>query len=412
MRGETKPDRPVVLLGGSIGALSFARSLGRRGIQVSCLGSATDSPMAHTRYARYKALPSMEDREDLWLDALISLGERQRGRGILFPTGDGYVEFTAQHSEELDDLFDFNVVDEEKAAMILNKRSQYKEAERSGIPLPRTFYADERPLPEIADTIDFPCVLKPYQSSRWRRYAGSKLKVVSSRSELGPSYEAMSRIDPEIMVQERIGGGDDQLYGFLAYYDADGKLIAGMEKRKLRQFPPLYGDGSLQVSVKEPRVRDLSRRLLEHLGYRGLVGVEFKRDPEDGLFKLMEINPRSVSGNMLAVGCGLDLPYIAYCDISGLPVPSGMNPRAGVSFVNEYWDLRSFLEYRRAGKMTGSQWLRSLIGPGKVYAFFAADDPSPFMGLVRRTISRRVRTEGRTSQIQVEDRDARVGPGT
>ena len=43
-------------------------------------------------------------------------------------------------------------------------------------------------------------------------------------------------------------------------------------------------------------------------GFHGVSQVEFKRDPRDGRFKLMEINPRLWQWHGLAAACGVDLP--------------------------------------------------------------------------------------------------------
>ena len=49
----------------------------------------------------------------------------------------------------------------------------------------------------------------------------------------------------------------------------------------------------------------------------GLSQVEFKRDPRDGSFRLMEVNPRLWQWHGLASACGVDLPVIAYRDLTG-----------------------------------------------------------------------------------------------
>ena len=42
--------------------------------------------------------------------------------------------------------------------------------------------------------------------------------------------------------------------------------------------------------MHEPEVEPLGFRLLKSMGYHGIASVEFKRDPRDGQFKLMEVN--------------------------------------------------------------------------------------------------------------------------
>jgi predicted ATP-grasp superfamily ATP-dependent carboligase len=58
-------------------------------------------------------------------------------------------------------------------------------------------------------------------------------------------------------------------------------------------------------------------KLLRALGFHGLSQVEFKRDPRDGAHKLMEVNPRLFQWHGLAAACGVDLPLIAYRDLTG-----------------------------------------------------------------------------------------------
>ena len=61
-------------------------------------------------------------------------------------------------------------------------------------------------------------------------------------------------------------------------------------------------------------------------GFHGISQVEFKRDPRDGRFKLMEVNPRLWQWHGLAAACGVDLPLIAYRDLTGERVePVSMN---------------------------------------------------------------------------------------
>jgi predicted ATP-grasp superfamily ATP-dependent carboligase len=195
------------------------------------------------------------------------------------------------------------------------------------------------------------------------------------------------------MAQEVVPGGDDALFGYWGFRDEQGRERAWVTKRKHRQSPPLFGDGSFQETIDSPEVLDLTRRLLAAFDYRGFAGVEFKQDPRDGVFRLMEINPRSESGNQLAISAGVDLPWIGYRYLLGeltdeTPTPS---VRYGVKFINEEWDLKSFLALRGEGKLTLRDWMRSLRGV-RSFALGAWDDPMPFLvsaGRVGRAATRR-----------------------
>ena len=75
-----------------------------------------------------------------------------------------------------------------------------------------------------------------------------------------------------------------------------------------------------------PEVVGDALHLLRGFDYNGLSQVEFKRDLRDGRYKLMEVNARLWQWHGLATACGVDLPRIAYEDLTGAtPADAKMN---------------------------------------------------------------------------------------
>lgn len=172
------------------------------------------------------------------------------------------------------------------------KPFQYAAAERAGIPTPSTFFPRSREeLAALSARMQYPCLVKPAFSHKWlSAYKNRKLSFVQTPEELVEvGQDAMDK-GLEILVQEYVPGGDDNIYTFQAYANAEGRVLAGSVRRKLRQYPPHFGSGSMAVSVREPRVEELGGRLMESLRFHGIGSVEFKRDSRDGQFKLMELN--------------------------------------------------------------------------------------------------------------------------
>jgi predicted ATP-grasp superfamily ATP-dependent carboligase len=117
-------------------------------------------------------------------------------------------------------------------------------------------------------------------------------------------------------------------------------------------------------------VVDQGLRLLRAVGFQGISQVEFKRDPRDGVYKLMEINPRLWQWHGLAAACGVDLPRIAYSDLLGeRPSPARM-------------------------KGAGRRWAISVMSGSPsafqrlpyVDAVFALDDPVPALAQAARVV--------------------------
>jgi predicted ATP-grasp superfamily ATP-dependent carboligase len=369
----------AVILGASVNGLSFVRSLARRGVCTLLLDSER-LVGTFTRLARATLLPDVERHPDAWLEYLQAVGSRLHRPGTLFATSDAQVVFLAQHRDEIAPHYRFLTPSAEAVERIVNKRLQYDEAQRVGVPIPATRFPESvAEARALACEFTYPCILKPYTAHIARRKSSKKVSVARSRAELVAEYQRLAAEGVPYMVQEIIPGGDQSLFGYLAFWDAAGREHSWLTKRKLRQNPPLYGDGSLQITVDAPEVADLSRRILKGLGYRGFVGVEFKLDTRDQRHKLMEINPRTVSGNQLAISAGVDFPWIGYEYLNGQeeerPSPSS-GFRCGVKYVNEEWDIKAYLALRKSGELTLRGWWNS-IRDAEARALWMWNDPLP-----------------------------------
>jgi len=315
-------ERPAaVILGASVNGLSFARSLGRRGVP-TLLVDAEDGIGLHTRFGATVRLRPTTDAGPAWLELLTTIGPRLDRPAVLFPTTDETVLLVSTHAAALEPCYRFLVPNAASMALIVDKQHQYEAAAAAGLDLPPTFFPDSvEAAQRVAAEIPYPCVIKPHRTDLARPLLPAKAFVAQDADELVAIFRDLDRHRLRFMVQEHVPGGDDALLGYLALWDGNGRELAWLTKRKLRQYPPGHGDGSLQVTVAAPEVAQIGRRLVRALGLRGFTGVELKRDPRDGALRLMELNPRTVSGNQLAISAGVDLPWIGYRHLCGHPSP-------------------------------------------------------------------------------------------
>lgn len=382
----------AVVLGASVNGLSFVRSLARRGVPTLLLDS---DPLIgrHTRHGRVQLLPSAEEYPEQWMELLEHVGSGVDDPPVLVTTSDVHGVLVAEHAEPLSRYFRFLIPSAATMERIVDKRSQYAIAEAAGIPIPKSHFPESlQGAADVAGQMSYPCILKPYKSHVARRKTAKKVAVVHSSEELIREYERIANAEVRYMIQEIIPGEDDALFGYLAFWDATGREHAWLTKRKLRQNPPHYGDGSLQITVEAPEVAALSRRLLKAFDYRGFVGVEFKYDARDQTYRLMEINPRTVSGNQLAISAGVDFPWIGYRYLTAADAAQVQSDRfrPGVKYVNEEWDFKAYLALRKSGQLTLWSWLRSLRGV-EARAVLAWDDPLPLAAVIWRFLRAGIR---------------------
>src|SRR5688572_3323569 len=112
-------------------------------------------------------------------------------------------------------------------------------------------------------------------------------------------------------------------------------------------------------------------RYLHCLGNYGLAQVEFKRDPRDGEYKLMEINPRLWQWHGLAAACGVDLVDLAYRELLGERVQ-----RKRTDGARRRWAITLAPDEAPV-----------VVRPPFVDAVFALDDPRPGLVHVRRVLA-------------------------
>jgi D-aspartate ligase len=361
----------ALVIGADYRALGVVRSLGRRGVPVWVLRHGDDRLAGLSRFAK-RTLPLADGAE-----FLLQLAREHGLDGwALFPSGDETAAFVARHHAELGERYRLTTPAWDVTQYAYDKRLTYPLADSLGVDAPRTWYPHGRD--EVAAIeVEFPVILKPAVKDGFNRLTAAKAWRVDSREELLARYdEACTFVDPEIlMVQELIPGGGAEQLSYAALCE-NGRPLAAMTARRTRQFPMDFGRASTFVeSVELPEVVAPSETLLEHLGYTGLVEVEFKRDPRDGRCKLLDINPRVWGWHTLCARAGIDFSYLAWRLARGESVRTG-TARAGVRWTRLTTDLPTAVKEIRGGRLSLRDYLGSLRGP-RERAIYAHDDPLP-----------------------------------
>jgi D-aspartate ligase len=370
--------------------LDIARSLARRGVTVYGIDSDSKVAGRYSRACHFVQGPDAEGNNGAdYLQFLVDFGKTLTSKAVLFPLSDRHALLCSHGRSALSDHYEFVMPEHDTLVKLTTKDGLQTLARQHAIPAPQTFLPrDAGDVEELARSMAYPAILKPTESTYWhteqmtgllrRGLLDARAKVVLCRdsAELLRAYERIAAIDDRLVIQEVIPGEDSRLAYISFYLDRQSKPLAVFAGQKYRVVPPGFGSASFARSFYDDELSQVALKLLSATSYQGLGGIEFKKDPRDETYKLIEVNTRFGMWDGLGVRCGIDLPYIAYCDALRLPVVPQSDYRTGVTWIDWQRDVRAAIAYWRQGQTTPGQWLRSLRGE-KVSAIYSKDDWRP-----------------------------------
>ena len=362
--------------------LGILRSLGRLGIPVHTVDSNPRGPSSYSRYLRRRFVFDLAGASpEATVEHLLLAGHRLGSRAILIPTWDDLAILVADAEPALREQFLLPRQPEGLARSLASKREMHRLAAEHGVPTPlASFPASVDDVRAFATDAAFPVMIKGIFGNPLHQRAGRALFIAERPADLFRLYRDLEDpADPNLMLQEYIPGGDDAVWMFNGYFDADSECLFGLTGRKLRQTPAYAGTTSLGVCLANDTVDGLTRRWMKALGYRGMLDMGYRYDARDGHYKVLDVNPRIGSTFRLFVGRqGLDVVRALYLDLTGQPVPADAMIE-GRRWLDEH-DFASSRTYRRDGKLTMRQWAASLRDVQES-VYVARDDIAPFARL-------------------------------
>jgi len=367
----------AIVIGGHFQGLGVVRALGREGIPVAVLDKGW-SLSKHSKYTtKYLLTPNILDN-DRYLEYLLTIYKTEGLKGwVIFPTDDETVGFLAKNREILQSVYRLMTPEWEVIKYAYNKKLSYKLARKLKMPIPLTFYPDSVDDLQNLD-IPFPLIIKPAVMRDFFRKTGKKVYRARNTDELYTNYrKALEKIPAdEILIQEEIPEVSRNLFSYCPFFK-NGKMLAQVTAQRPRQHPMDFGQASTYaVSVKVDELEKMGNQFLSEINYYGLGEVEFIRDPRDGIFKFLEINPRIWGWHTIAGKCGVNLPLLVYQDLTGVRVAiDGFTE--GVKWSRLITDIATVFSEILKGRMTLKQYIQSMKGELE-FAVFSLDDPAPF----------------------------------
>ncbi|MBT9259393.1 MAG: ATP-grasp domain-containing protein [Clostridiales bacterium] len=369
-------------------ALALIRALGRAGFPVWAAEDPSYPPSAilgfHSRYTRRSLFsPSPGDAA-----AYRAFLQKLSGEGPLvwLPGGLPTMTLAVAWQGTLPGIY-MAVPGKEAFHTASDKEALYHLALSLDIPLPRTFLPPEgRDLPSWSRSLPYPLVVKYRHGEALGLSAPERYRIVRTPEELVAAYRAMDRQQERPLVQEYLTGPG---LGYSALLDGGGRVLAAVAHRRIRQYPWQGGPSSLAVTLRDPRLAALSRKLLGALGWKGIAMVEWKAD-EKGEPRLLEINPRPWGTMALAQAAGVPLAErwyrLALGETDGLEeveAPPGVRLRF---LFHDFLSVRQGIGLGEAPRGLYWEFLRDVVRRQAAEGVWCREDPRPFWAYLRRSL--------------------------
>jgi predicted ATP-grasp superfamily ATP-dependent carboligase len=373
---ERLRDVGAIVIGGDHPGLAIARSLGRRKIPV-CVIDDHHPISTYSRYAT-RVVRAKNLRDPLkTVDSVLEVGHRFNLRDwVLFPTRDETVMAFALYRDRLAEFFRVTTPPWETTHLAWDKANTYKLAEALGIPAPRTWTVQS--AAELRSLYSYlPLAIKPAIKEHFFYSTGAKAWRAETPEQLQDLFEAAAEKIKlsEILIQEIIPGDGDRQVSYGVFF-RDGRAHSSLVARRLRQHPREFGRAATYVETAEiPEIEELSQRFLRAINFYGLAEVEFKQDPRDGCYKILDVNARAWGFHGLGHAAGVDFPYLLFADQMGYPTHP-CRARVGVGWLRLLTDTPTALSDMLGGRLSFGSYLQSILHT-KTESVFCWHDPLP-----------------------------------
>jgi D-aspartate ligase len=386
---------PALLLGG----VNLVRCLGLAGIPAVVASPNPAEPAFASRHCRAAVVIPPFDHPKT-VNRILAIGERLRtlaGRRVPLLCGsDDALQLIYAHRDRLQRHFLMLLNEPSVANALIDKERFQALAAARSLPVPRELQWDGKGSDALASATA-QVLVKPKTKVDWhdsplqkRLFAGDAKALVFANGAEAMADPAVALFHEQLELQEFIPGDDHALWSFHGFADEKGAVLAAFVGRKIRTDPPITGESAFIELAHDDELEALGHDIAARLPLRGPFKMDFKRDPRDGRWWLLEINARHNLWHYLGARNGVNLVRIAYDYLLERARPAGVRARTTYRWISLEGDWRAFRALRAGGELTMTRWLASILASRNVYNLFAWDDLGPWLRFWRARLGRRM----------------------
>jgi predicted ATP-grasp superfamily ATP-dependent carboligase len=359
-------------------SVGIARSLGRLGIPVYVVQHEALLPAGVSRHLAGTFLWRPTQDAASFVAGMRAIAGTIGRRAIVVPTCDIAALLLAEHAAALAPWFLLPAQRAELPRTLADKRGLARICEELGVPHPRALVVGTRAeLRDALTRVTFPAVVKGAEG--WLLPPGiASTTIVTEPAQAVALFDVLERAGTPtaLLVQEMIPAAAAQDWIVHGYCGGTGEPLRVFTGIKLRSYPAFAGATTLARCADNPALRAQAEALFRKLDYRGILDLDFRFDPRDDTYKLLDFNPRvGAQFRLFEDERGVDVVRALHLDLTGRVLPPARQIE-GRSFLSEIPDALAAVRYVRGGVLSVREWWRSVRAVDEG-AWFALDDPAP-----------------------------------
>ena len=277
--------RVLLIDGGSQQVLPLTKAFRELGCDVTVYcGSKLDVGYA-SKYTSHRILDCF-DREktnDTYLGIKKTI--EQGKYDLVIPMSDFPAGILAEHKTEFAPYAYICVNDLPIFELASDKLQTMRICMEKGLPCPKTVIAEDIDEVDLNGWL-YPLVVKPRTG-----YGANGFSIVQNEEELKHIFSATRKKFGPPLIQEYIPQTGQQ-YQVEMFMDKEGNCKSFVLMDKLRWYPLNGGPSTINMTVKDEKIKEDCIALLQAMHWRGYASFDLIRDPRDGIAKILEINPR------------------------------------------------------------------------------------------------------------------------
>jgi D-aspartate ligase len=360
----------VILDAQTIQTLAVSKSLKGSDYYVILMCDGKNSYGFHTKYADRKIIvPSIQNETEAFHLFFMDFLQKEE-IDVVIPMNDYSAQYLSKNKGTLEKLTNFIIPTYDIFINAYNKNRLMKICEANGFPHPKTVDLTTCNIEEADKSVKFPALIKPNISTGARGIA-----YVQSIAELQKKLPHIVDIYGDCHLQEFIPSGGHQYK--VELFINNQKLINSTVIDKIRFYPPKGGSSCYIQTVEYKNLVDICFNLSIVLDWEGFIDFDLIEDPNDGIVKIMEINPRIPATIKASIISGVD--FIENIVDGSLKHPIKTHKYLPGKYLRYFgMDILWLFTSKRQVK-TKSSWTKTLFSSSEYLEDGSYDDIKPFI---------------------------------